>query len=62
GISEVVEYMNGKRRLVTENVWCDLYQYLAGEEGTETLFNGSYLSNYSWGEVTLGELDRLAGE
>ncbi|MBQ3401509.1 MAG: hypothetical protein IJG61_08945 [Lachnospiraceae bacterium] len=62
GISDVVEYVNGKRRLVTEKVTCDLYQYLAGEEGAENLFNGSYLSNYSWGEVTLGELDRLAGE
>ncbi len=61
GISDVVEYVNGKRRLVTEKVTCDLYQYLAGGEGAESLFNGSYLSNYSWGEMTLGELDRMAG-
>ena len=61
GISDVIEYVNGKRRLVTEKVTCDLYQYLAGGEGAESLFNGSYLSNYSWGEVTLGELDRMAG-
>ncbi|MBQ8836739.1 MAG: PAS domain-containing protein [Clostridia bacterium] len=56
GISDVVESVDGKRRIVTEKVKCDLYDYLSGKEEHRGLFKGSYLTNYSWGENTLGEL------
>lgn len=56
GISEVVESVDGKRRIVTEKVRCDLYDYLSGKEEYAQLFKGSYLTNYSWGENTLAEL------
>lgn len=53
GISDIIESVNGKRRIVADKVRCDLYDYLSGQ--TE-LFKGSYLTNYSWAEATLGEL------
>ena len=56
GISEVMEAVDGKRRIVTEKVKCDLYDYLSGKEEYAQLFKGSYLSNYSWGENTLAQL------
>lgn len=56
GISDVMESVDGKRRIVTEKVQCDLYHYLSGEEEHAQLFKGSYLNNYSWGENTLAEL------
>lgn len=56
GISDVMESVDGKRRIVMEKVQCDLYQYLSGKEAYQQLFKGSYLTNYSWGEITLGEL------
>lgn len=56
GISDVMESVNGKRRLVTDRVRCDLYDYLSGREEFSRLFKGSYLSNYSWGENTLAQL------
>lgn len=56
GIGEVIESVNGRRRIVTEKVQCDLYEYLTQKEEYAQLFKGSYLSNYSWGENTLGEL------
>ena len=56
GISDVIESVDGKRRIVMERVQCDLYQYLSGKEEYSQLFKGSYLTNYSWGETTLGEL------
>ena len=59
GIADVVESVDGKRRIVTERVRCDLYDYLSGREEYAQLFKGSYLTNYSWGESTLAE---LAGE
>ncbi len=62
GISDIVESVDGKRRIVMEKVRCDLYDYLSGKEEYANLFKGSYLTNYSWGETTLGELigDRMA--
>lgn len=57
GISRVIEAVDGKRRIVPEEVQCDLYDYLSGGEEYAKLFKGSYLSNYSWGETTLGELN-----
>ena len=56
GISDVVEVVDGKRRIDTDKVSCDLYDYLSGKEEFANLFKGSYLSNYSWGENTLAEL------
>lgn len=56
GISDVMETVDGKRRIVTEKVRCDLYDYLSGKEEFAQLFKGNYLTNYSWGENTLAEL------
>ncbi len=56
GISSIVEALDGKRRIVMDKVECDLYHYLSGKEEYIQLFKGSYLTNYSWGETTLGEL------
>ncbi len=56
GIADAVETVDGKRRIVTERVECDLYNYLSGKEEYSQLFKGSYLTNYSWGETTLAEL------
>ena len=56
GIADVVEAVDGKRRIICERVNCDLYDYLTGNEKYSQLFKGSYLTNYSWGETTLGEL------
>ena len=56
GISEIIETKDGNRRIVTEKVQCDLFNYLSGKEEYAQLFKGSYLTNYSWGENTLAEL------
>ena len=56
GIADIIETESGKRRIVTEKVKCDLYDYLSQKEEFAHLFKGSYLNNYSWGETTLGEL------
>ena len=58
GISDIMETVRGKRRIVPENVSCDLLDYLANAPGAAAQFRGCYLQNYSWGEVTLSELLR----
>lgn len=56
GVSDIVESVDGKRRIDAEKVQCDLYDYLSGKEEHAHLFKGNYLTNYSWAETTLGEL------
>ena len=56
GIADVMESVDGKRRIAAEKVQCDLYDYLTGEEKYAAAFKGAYLTNYSWGEATLAEL------
>ena len=55
GIADIMESVNGKRRLIPERVRCDLYDYLSGKEEYSQLFKGSYLTNYSWAENTPAE-------
>lgn len=62
GIADIVESVGGKRRLVTEKVQCDLYDYLSGKEEFALSFKGSYLTNYSWAETTLGALTNHLGK
>ncbi|MBQ8164807.1 MAG: PAS domain-containing protein [Clostridia bacterium] len=56
GITDIIESVDGKRRIIPEKIKCDLYDYLSGQEEYAGLFKGSYLNNYAWGEITLGEL------
>ena len=56
GISDMIESVDGKRRIILNQVNCDLYNYLSGESRYSPLFKGSYLTNYCWGYTTLGEL------
>ncbi len=56
GIGHILESVDGKRRIIPETVDCDLYGYLSGKEEYAGLFKGSYLTDYAWGETTLGEL------
>lgn len=56
GIADIVESVDGKRRIIPEKVRCDLFDYLSQNEEYAQLFKGNYLTNYTWGETTLGEL------
>ena len=56
GISDILESVDGKRRIDPERIHCDLYDYLTGKPEYAQLFKGSYLTNYSWGETTLAAL------
>ncbi len=62
GIENIIETVDGKRRIVPEAVRCDFYDYLADSDGNARTFNGSYLLNYSWAETTLGELLIMSGQ
>ena len=40
----------------TKMVDCDFFRALSGDSAWIDTFTGEYMSNYSWGESTLGEL------
>ena len=61
GIGPILEMKSGTMRIVPENLSCDLYRFLSGEEDSVREFNGEYLSGYTWAEVTEGYLVRKAG-
>ena len=55
---EVIESQRGLRRLNIDVVKCDLYDYMSGKREYASLYQGSYMPNYSWSEMTLPELNR----
>lgn len=56
GIEDIVETVNGKRRIIPEKVNCDYFNYLRNKTEYEDSYNGEYMMNYSWGEGILAEL------
>ena len=53
GIEDIIEKVDGHRRIISEMVDCDYFNYLSGETAAKESFNGVYMSDYSWGEETL---------
>lgn len=60
GVEEVFSNGRGHCHVNRYELDCDYYEVLDGKNIKETLFNGKYMSNYSWGEETCGILCRLA--
>lgn len=59
GISDIVITSGGKRCINQNLVQCDLYDYLSDKEKNRDLFRGTYMLNYSWGEFTQSELQKI---
>ncbi len=62
GVGYLIETVNGQRRILTDKVSCDLYDFLDADNNVEKQFSGFYMTDYSWGEVTLGELQGKSGK
>lgn len=57
GIEDIIESVGSSRKLVLGKVRCDLFEYFAADpEQRQLMYNGSYLNDYSWGEITKAEL------
>lgn len=59
GLSGLIEESRGVRSFNRSMVTCDYYEMMAGNEQYSRMFGGSYLSNYSWAESTLGAILRM---
>lgn len=58
-LEDLIESKKGLRRINSNLVQCDLYNYLSGKPEYSHLFKGVYMMNYSWGELTFPELSKL---
>ena len=57
GVPDIVETINGNRRIAANLIDCDYYDYLSGNKMGAAIYTGSYLSNYSWAEETIAILN-----
>ncbi len=56
GIEDIIEKVDGRRRIIPEKVDCDYFHYIRGDQVPGQSFNGAYMLDYSWGETTLSGL------
>lgn len=59
-IDNVFVSARGSCHVNRQEVKCDFYDVIDGKDIKDTLFDGRYMTNYSWGEETCGKLDRMA--
>ena len=60
GLGKVLLREYGKAAINKELLDCDYYDYLRGDSEAVTLFHGEYMSQYSFGEMTLAALNRTS--
>ena len=56
GVGHVLVRERGGLGINKDAIDCDYYAYLDGNEQAERLFHGEYMSQYEFGEATLGNL------
>ncbi len=58
-ISHIIERKRGKIRLLVNEINCDYYDYLKGDEQACMQFCNEYMNQYSWAESTLAALLKI---
>ncbi len=58
GAEHIIERQRGRVRLLRDKVSCDYYDYLDSDSQAMAKFHFEYMSQYSWGEVTLAYLTK----
>lgn len=54
GADKMLLALGGRFMIDVDKVDCDIYQYLKGDPEAVNSFNGEYMNEYSWAEVTAG--------
>ena len=61
GIEHIIASAGRMKYIHTDQVECDLYQMLAGDEEVIARYEGKYLQRYSWAEERNAQLMKIAG-
>lgn len=59
-VENIFSNARGSCHVNREEIFCDYYEILDGKNIKESLFDGRYMTNYSWSEETCGKLCRMA--
>lgn len=62
GIAYILSQETGKRRILCEQVKCDLYDCLSGSREALNTYAGAYMSEYAWAQKTNERLSRIAAQ
>lgn len=53
----IIHKQRGAMAVIPDEIQCDYYDWLKGEIYAVNTYGGEYMSQYSWGEVTLGGME-----
>ena len=56
GIEDIFSMKSGTMRIVPEKISCDAYRLFSGDPDAANSFHGTYMSAYSWANITEGYL------
>lgn len=56
GIADIFIKKRNYYAIDKDNIECDLYDYIENKQNAKTKFYGEYMNQYSWSEMTLGNL------
>ncbi len=59
GVGHIVASLENRRVLRTDQIDCDLYHILEGDEQAARRYDGQYMQEYSWAEDRNGQLTRM---
>lgn len=59
GNGDVIRKQRGMTAIVPDKVECDYYDWSRGDIRAVNSYGGEYMSQYSWGEFTLGSLEAV---
>lgn len=62
GVGYIFNHYRGVCHVNGRDFTCDYYEVLHGKCIKDTMFDGKYMSDYSWGEETCGRLCRMAAK
>ena len=61
GIQHILNENRNARYIKNTGIYYDYFEFLSGNKEVISGFNGEYMCEYSWAEITLAKLSRIAG-
>ena len=59
GLENIILKQRGSLAIAKDKIECDLYDYLEKKEKSQYQYTGEYMSQYSWSEFYMAELDDI---
>lgn len=60
GVEESIRKQRGVMAISPDKIACDYYNWMQGDIEAINAYRGEYMSQYSWGEFTLGGIEMIA--